>query len=87
LDLPHDERERHHKIAVLTGNDGFGASGKKQLEELAKTEGIEIVANEVYDKQATDLTDILTKVKGTPGVQAVVNWSIVPAPVHRGRRT
>ena len=67
------------KIAVLTGNDGFGASGKKQLEELAKTEGIEIVANEVYDKQATDLTDILTKVKSTPGVQAVVNWSIVPA--------
>lgn len=68
-----------NKIAILTGNDGFGASGKKQLEELAKTEGIEIVANEVYDKQATDLTDILTKVKGTPGVQAVVNWSIVPA--------
>jgi len=67
------------KIAILTGNDGFGASGKKQLEDLAKTEGIEIVANEVYDKQATDLTDILTKVKGTPGVQAVVNWSIVPA--------
>jgi branched-chain amino acid transport system substrate-binding protein len=67
------------KIAVLTGNDGFGASGKKQLEDLAKTEGIEIVANEVYDKQATDLTDILTKIKGTPGVQAVVNWSIVPA--------
>ncbi|MGA2241167.1 MAG: ABC transporter substrate-binding protein [Verrucomicrobiota bacterium] len=68
-----------NKIAVLTGNDGFGKGGKKQLEELAKTEGIEIVANEVYDKQATDLTDILTKVKGTPGVQAVVNWSIVPA--------
>jgi branched-chain amino acid transport system substrate-binding protein len=67
------------KIAVLTGNDGFGASGKKQLEELAKTEGIEIVSNEVYDKQATDLTDVLTKVKSTPGVQAVVNWSIVPA--------
>jgi branched-chain amino acid transport system substrate-binding protein len=67
------------KIAVLTGNDGFGAAGKKQLEDLAKAEGIEILANEVYDKQATDLTDILTKVKGTRGVQAVVNWSIVPA--------
>ncbi|HTY88674.1 MAG TPA: ABC transporter substrate-binding protein [Candidatus Acidoferrum sp.] len=67
------------KIAILTGNDGFGASGKKQLEELAKTEGIDIVADEVYDKQATDLTDVLTKVKATPGVQAVVNWSIVPA--------
>ena len=67
------------KIAVLSSNDGFGAAGKKQLEELAKAEGIEILANEVYDKQATDLTDILTKVKGTAGVKAVVNWSIVPA--------
>jgi branched-chain amino acid transport system substrate-binding protein len=67
------------KIAVLSSNDGFGKAGKKQLEDLAKTEGIEILANEVYDNQATDLTDILTKVKGTPGVQGVVNWSIVPA--------
>jgi len=67
------------KIAVVSSNDGFGNAGKKQLEDLAKTDGMEIVANEVYDKQATDLTDILTKVKGTPGVQAVVNWSIVPA--------
>ncbi len=67
------------KIAVLSSSDGFGNAGKKQLEDLAKPEGIEILANEVYDKQATDLTDILTKVKGTAGVQAVVNWSIVPA--------
>jgi len=67
------------KIAVLSGNDGFGSAGKKQCEDLAKTQGMEIVANEVYDRAATDLTDILTKVKGTPGVQAVLNWSIVPA--------
>ncbi|HRY49053.1 MAG TPA: ABC transporter substrate-binding protein [Candidatus Paceibacterota bacterium] len=67
------------KMAVLSSNDGFGSAGKKQLEDLAKTEGMEIVVNEVYDKQATDLTDILTKVKGTAGVEAVVNWSIVPA--------
>ncbi len=68
-----------NKIAVVSSNDGFGNAGKKQLEDMAKAEGIEILANEVYDKQATDLTDILTKIKGTPGVQAVVNWSIVPA--------
>jgi branched-chain amino acid transport system substrate-binding protein len=67
------------RIAVLSSNDGFGAAGKKQLEDLAKEHGIEILINEVYDKQATDLTDILTKVKGTAGLQAVVNWSIVPA--------
>jgi branched-chain amino acid transport system substrate-binding protein len=67
------------KIAILSSNDGFGNAGKKQLEEIAKTEGIDILANEVYDKAATDLTDILTKVKAASGVQAVVNWSIVPA--------
>jgi branched-chain amino acid transport system substrate-binding protein len=67
------------RVAVLSSNDGFGAAGKKQLEDFAKTEGMEILVNEVYDKQATDLTDILTKVKSQPGVQAVVNWSIVPA--------
>ena len=67
------------KVAVLSSNDGFGVAGKKQLEDFAKSEGMEILLNEVYDKQATDLTDILTKVKSQPGVQAVVNWSIVPA--------
>ena len=46
---------------------------------MASAEGIQILANEVYDKQATDLTDVLTKVKGNSSVQAVVNWSIVPA--------
>jgi len=67
------------QIAVLSSNDGFGAAGRKQLQDLAQAEGMEILVDEVYDKQATDLTDILTKVKAKPGVQAVVNWSIVPA--------
>ena len=67
------------KIAVLSSNDGFGSAGKKQLETLAGPEGIEILISEVYDKQATDLMDIMTKVKSTEGVQAVVNWSTVPA--------
>jgi branched-chain amino acid transport system substrate-binding protein len=67
------------KIAILSSTDGFGQAGKKQLEDLAKTEGIEILVNEGYDKAATDLTDVLTKVKATPGVQAVINWSVVPA--------
>ncbi len=66
------------KIGVISGNDGFGKAGKKQLEDMAPKAGIEIKANEVYDKSATDLTDILAKVKAAD-VQAVVNWSIVPA--------
>ncbi len=67
------------KIAVLSSMDGFGDAGKKQILEMAKPAGIEVLASEAYDKQSTDLTDVLTKIKGTAGVQAVVNWSIVPA--------
>ncbi len=67
------------RLAVVSSNDGFGAAGKKQIEDLAKQEGMEVLVSEVYDKQATDLSDVLTKVKAKAGVQAVVNWSIVPA--------
>ena len=66
------------KIGILSGNTGFGKAGKKQLETLAPKMGIEVVASEVYDKKATDLTDVLAKLKAAK-VQAVVNWSIVPA--------
>lgn len=66
------------KIGVVSGNDGFGKAGKEQLEKIAPEHGIEIIVNEVYDKEATDLTAVATKLKAAK-VQAVVNWSIVPA--------
>jgi len=66
------------KAGLVTDNTGFGSACKKQVEELAPKAGIQIVISEVYDKAATDLSDILTKVKAKD-VQAVINWSIVPA--------
>lgn len=66
------------KIGIVTGNTGFGNAGKNQLESLAPEYGIEILISEVYDKKATDLTAEVTKLKAK-NVQAVVNWSIVPA--------
>jgi branched-chain amino acid transport system substrate-binding protein len=66
------------KIAVLTGNDGFGKGGKGQLEAMAADNGITIVANEVYDVKATDFADIVTKIKAA-NPQAVVNWTVAPA--------
>lgn len=67
------------KIAVVTGNTGFGKAGKGQLKKLAPEYGITIVEAETYDKKATDLTALVTKIKSNPEVQAVLNWSIVPA--------
>ena len=66
------------RIGVLSSNTGFGGSGKGQIEKLAPQHGITIVANEVYDKAASDLTAEVTKIKAA-NVQAIVNWSIEPA--------
>jgi len=67
------------KIAVLAGNTGFGKAGKEQLLKLAPEMGIDVVEAEVYDAKTTDLSAVVAKIKANPAVQAVVNWSIVPA--------
>jgi branched-chain amino acid transport system substrate-binding protein len=66
------------KIAVTSSNTGFGKAGKEQLEKIAPEFGITIALSDVYEKEATDLSSVVTKVKGAD-VQAVVNWSIEPA--------
>ena len=66
------------KVGLLSSNTGFGKAGKEQVEKAAPAAGIALVANEVYDKAATDLTAEVTKLKAA-GVQAILNWSIEPA--------
>jgi branched-chain amino acid transport system substrate-binding protein len=66
------------KVGVIASNDGFGDGGKSQLAKLAPDFGVTVAISESYDKQATDLTDVITKLKGSD-IQAVINWSIVPA--------
>ena len=67
------------KIAVLVDNSGFGKAGREQLTKIAPDYKIEVVESEVYDAKATDLSAVVAKIKANPAVQAVVNWSIVPA--------
>jgi branched-chain amino acid transport system substrate-binding protein len=66
------------RIGVVASNTGFGNGGMAQLEKYAPENGIQILIAETYDKDATDLTSVLTKLKARD-VQAVVNWSIEPA--------
>jgi len=72
------KKQKISKVGVLSSNTGFGKAGKEQIEKLAPEHGIQIVANEVYDKAATDLTAEVTKVKAS-GAEAIINWSIEPA--------
>jgi branched-chain amino acid transport system substrate-binding protein len=66
------------KIGVVAANTGFGNGGKGILEKFASEFGIEVAISESYDRAETDLTALMNKVKAA-GVEAVVNWSIVPA--------
>jgi branched-chain amino acid transport system substrate-binding protein len=66
------------RIGLVAANTGFGNAGMGQLEKYAPQFGIEIAAKETYDSAATDLTAVLTKLRAQ-NVEAVVNWSIVPA--------
>ena len=72
------QKMRISRIGVLTSNTGFGKAGKEQIEKLAPQHGLQIVASEVYDKAATDLTAEVTKLKAAK-VEAILNWSIEPA--------
>lgn len=65
-------------IGVVAENTGFGNAGKGQLEKYAPNFNITIKIAETYDSNATDLTALLAKVQAA-GVEAIINWSIVPA--------
>jgi branched-chain amino acid transport system substrate-binding protein len=66
------------RVGLLSSNTGFGKAGRETIAKLAPEFGIQLVADEVYDKAATDLTAEVTKVKAA-SPQAILNWSIEPA--------
>jgi len=59
------------KVALFAETSGFGQSGKKEATAMAAKYGIEFVANESYGPKDTDMSPQLTKIRNTPGVQAV----------------
>ena len=68
------------KVALLSETSGFGQSGKKESEGVAAKYGITLVANETYGPKDTDMSPQLTKIKGTPGVQAVFIFGLGQGP-------
>lgn len=69
------------KIALISGNGGFGKSMRGNCKKVASKYGIKILADETYGKKDTDMTSQLTKIKNTKGVQAVVNPGFGQGPV------
>ena len=76
------------KVALIAGTDGFGKSMHDECVKVAPKAGITIVRAETYGPSDTDMTPQLTNIKGTAGVQAVVNpgFGQGPAIVTRNYR-
>ena len=68
------------KIAMLNGSDGYGQSGRTQATKIGAEMGMTILADETYAPTDTDMTSQLTRIKGTPGVQAILNYGIGVGP-------
>jgi len=60
------------KVGMISGTGGFGKSMRGQCKALAKSYGIELVADETYGAKDTDMTPQVTKVKNAEGLQAVL---------------
>lgn len=61
------------RIAFIHVDTGFGNSGKKAIEGLAKKHGVQIVAMESYGNKDKDMTPQLTRIRSTKA-QATVIW-------------
>ncbi|MEO1198225.1 MAG: ABC transporter substrate-binding protein [Pseudomonadota bacterium] len=61
------------QIGMISGTGGFGKSMREQCIDVAGDWGIEIVADQTYGPQDSDMTPQLTNIKNTEGLQAVVN--------------
>jgi branched-chain amino acid transport system substrate-binding protein len=67
------------KVAIMNVSNGYGESGRAELKRLAPNYNIEIVADDRFGQDDTDMTPQLTKVKGTDA-QALVVWAVQKAP-------
>ena len=68
------------RLAMISGAGGFDRSMRAECLKVAPKYNIEIVADESYGAADTDMTAQLTKIKGTPGVQAVLNCGFGQGP-------
>jgi branched-chain amino acid transport system substrate-binding protein len=67
------------KIAVLSDENAYGASGLADIEARAGDFGLTVVAKESYKTEDTDLTAQLTKLKAA-NPEVIVVWGTNPGP-------
>ena len=67
------------RLGLMSSADGFGQSGANVLRELSATYGVEIVRQEEFNRQDTDMTAQVLRIKESNS-QALLIWSALPGP-------
>ena len=67
------------RVAIITAQSGYGATGRDALLSIASNYGIEIVADEKFRDTDKDMTAQLTKI-AEKNPDAVICWGVGPAP-------
>ena len=67
------------RVATISDTPGFVKGGLRELQDLLPKGGMKIVSSLEYDRDATDMTAQVTKIKGT-NAQAVICWGTPPGP-------
>ncbi|TVM16280.1 ABC transporter substrate-binding protein [Oceanidesulfovibrio indonesiensis] len=77
--LQHAEKNGYKRLAIITVSDGFGQSGRDFLQKLIPEAGMELVADELYGPNDTDMTAQLTSIKNV-NPDAIICWGTNPGP-------
>jgi branched-chain amino acid transport system substrate-binding protein len=66
----------HTKVGLFTWSNGWGITGRGELQRRLKEHGLTPVADETYDNNDTDMTPQLIKLKNA-GAQSILNYGLV----------
>ncbi|MGQ0663711.1 MAG: ABC transporter substrate-binding protein [Pseudomonadota bacterium] len=66
------KRNNKSKVAIIAGSGGFDQSCRKEARDMAPKYGVTVVGDETYAPTDTDMTVQLTKIKNTPGLEAIL---------------
>lgn len=72
------------RVGIISVSNGFGKSGKAALEQILPENGIEIVANEVYNPKPADLNAQIKNLEAKDP-QAIICWGTNPGPATLAR--
>lgn len=77
--LAYAKKQGMSKVAILSSNNAYGQEPAAAAKDLAAKYGLQLVANETFAADATDMTPQLTTI-GRAQPDATLVWGVMPAP-------